>query len=204
MLTAVFIGASVLAADDVPQRLAFDRYTAMVNRSPFAVATAVAAPAATPNFAKDLYVANAAHMENGDFVTVLSASDKNFREYLTTEKPNEHGYAISNIQWSDKPGETKVTITKDGQFASLSFNQALLLAPTAPGAQVPPPPNMPQQPGMVPSAQANIPRPPVPQAMQQQQQVPQGVQQPMPTPHVRPMIQRNPATPPNNVPQAEQ
>ncbi|MEP7360636.1 MAG: hypothetical protein ABI744_03565, partial [Chloroflexota bacterium] len=31
----------------------------MMDRSPFAVATAVAAPATAPNFAKDLFIANA-------------------------------------------------------------------------------------------------------------------------------------------------
>jgi hypothetical protein len=52
---------SLLFADDVPKPFAFARYQGMMDRSPFAVATAVAAPAATPNFAKDLYIANAAH-----------------------------------------------------------------------------------------------------------------------------------------------
>ena len=37
-----------------------------------------------------------------------------------------NGYSISNIQWSDRVGETKVTISKDGQFATLTFNEALL------------------------------------------------------------------------------
>jgi hypothetical protein len=183
---------SAFAADDVPQRLAFDRYTAMVTRSPFSVATAVAMPAATPNFAKDLYVANAAHVDTGDLVTVLSASDKSLREYLSTEEPNPHGYAISNIQWSDKPGETKVTITKDGQFATLTFNQALLQGPVSANAPIPPPSGMPNG-NVAPTAQANIPRPPPPQGVNT-----------MPTPHVRGLIQRNPPQGPVNVPQAEQ
>ena len=59
---------SLLLADDVPKPFAFARYQAMMDRSPFAVATAVAAPAATPNFAKDLFIANAAHSKDGDFV----------------------------------------------------------------------------------------------------------------------------------------
>src|SRR6184192_3119050 len=42
-------------ADDVlPPRFNFDRYSAMVNHSPFAIATAIALPSATPDFAKDL------------------------------------------------------------------------------------------------------------------------------------------------------
>jgi hypothetical protein len=146
LLSLVSLGGSafICLAEDLPARLPFDRYRAMLNRSPFAVATAVAAPAATPNFAKDLYVANAGHTEVGDYVTIISATDKGFHEYLSSDKANEHGYAISTIQWSEKPGETKVTITKDGQFATLPFNQSLLSGPVPP-----PPPPQPNQPGMV-------------------------------------------------------
>ena len=51
-------------------------------------------------------------------VTLNSASDKNFNEYLSTKGPNEHGYAIAKIEWSDPTGATRVTkltISKDGQ-----------------------------------------------------------------------------------------
>src|ERR1700687_776219 len=107
--------------DDLPQRLNFDRYKGMLDHSPFAIASAVVAPAATPNFAKDLYVANAAKSSDGDMVTIASSGDKEFKKYLTTKNPVD-GYAIANIEWSDKVGETKVTISKDGQFATLPLN----------------------------------------------------------------------------------
>ena len=113
-------------ADEVlPPRFNFDRYSAMVKNSPFAIATAVALPAATPNFAKDLYVANAAHSPEGDMATIASSADQNFKKYLTTREPVD-GYSIASIEWSDRVGATKVTISKDGKFATLTFNQALL------------------------------------------------------------------------------
>ncbi len=127
--------ASIAAADDpVPKRPEFERYSAMAKKSPFAVATAVAKP--TPplsDFGKDLYVANAAHSPDGDIVTVASSSDRNLKLYLTTAEPVD-GYSISNIEWSEKVGETKVTITKDGEFATIGFNQALLSAGVAANA----------------------------------------------------------------------
>src|SRR5437899_4362842 len=92
---------SARADDDLPKKLSFDRYKGMLDHSPFAVASAVVAPAATPNFAKDLYVANAARSQDGDMVTIGSSSDKEFKKYLTTNNPVD-GYAISNIEWSDK------------------------------------------------------------------------------------------------------
>jgi hypothetical protein len=162
-------------ADDAPKKFNFDRYTGMLNRSPFAVATAVALPSATPNFAKDLYLANAAKSPDGDLLTIASTSDKNFKEYLTTKGPVD-GYSIANIEWSDKVGATKATISKDGQFATLTFNQALLAQ--SPPSNVPPPP------GVVPGTGAPptviVPKPP-PAA---------GV--PTPPPRVRGVIPRNP------------
>jgi hypothetical protein len=147
------IPVTALADDPLPKRPDVNRYQAMLNRSPFAIAT-VAVPTATPDFAKDLYVANAAHFADGDLVTIASATDKNFKEYLSTKGP-EHGFAISDIQWSDKMGETKVTITKDGKYATLTFNQALL-------TQLGPNPNQPQMNPLQAPFSAGMPPPPQP------------------------------------------
>src|SRR5437667_11680547 len=134
------------AEEFVPPQFNFDRYSKMVDQSPFAIATAVAAPAATPDFAKDLYIANAARSPDGDMVTLASTSDHNFKKYLTTKEPMD-GYSIANIEWSERVGATKVTISKDGNFATITFNQALLQQ-SAPNAALasrtftPPTPNM--------------------------------------------------------------
>ncbi len=58
-------------------------------------------------------------------VTIASSTDKTFKKYLTTAAPVD-GYSITNIEWSEKIGATKVTIAKDGQTATLGFNEALL------------------------------------------------------------------------------
>lgn len=176
-----------LLGDDVPAPYTFARYQAMLDRSPFAVATAVAAPVATPNFAKDLYIANAAHSKDGDFVTIASSADKNFKKYLSSNGSDE-GYSITNIEWSDKLGATKVTIAKDGQTATLTFNEALIKQSVAPGG---PPQQMPQ-----PNVQAQpIVPPPVTQQPQPnfQQQRPAPIPQlPTPPPRVRGVIPKNP------------
>jgi hypothetical protein len=131
----VLLGATYGEAENVlPPQYDFDRYSKMMDQSPFAVASAVAAPAATPDFAKDLYIANAARSQDGDMVTIASTSDHNFKKYLTTKEPVD-GYSISNIEWSDKVGGTKVTISKDGNIATLTFNQALL-SQSSPGGGV--------------------------------------------------------------------
>src|SRR5436305_8767467 len=155
---------SARADDDLPKRLNFDRYKGMLDHSPFAVASAVVAPAATPNFAKDLYVTSAAKAPDCDMVTIASTGDKEFKKFLTTCGGPVDGYAIASIEWSDKVGETKVTISKDGQFATLTFNQAELTKPLpnkpAPGV-IPPQPQPPQpgfqKPGQNPGVVAPTP-----------------------------------------------
>jgi len=199
----------MVVADDLPKPFAFARYQSMMDRSPFAVATTVA-PVTAPNFAKDLYIANAArNSTEGDMVTIASTTDKMFKRYLTAKTPSD-GYSIVGIEWSDKVGATKVTIGKDGQTATLSFNEALLRAPAGPGQNpvaqqsgkdgAPPPaapavnqavPGAPPavsgaQP-IVPGAQPNAIKPmPVPTL-------------PTPPPRVRGVIPRNPAPQPNTV-----
>ena len=180
-ISALLCSVSTQRADEIPTRFNFDRYSGMLNRSPFTIATSVVAPPSAPNFAKDLYVANAARSPEGDMVTIGSTSDRNFKKYLSTREPVD-GYSIASIEWSDRVGATKVTISKDGKFATLSFNEALLTQPAANAA-----------PGFVPQPGAEAPaavRPgplPIPN---------------MPTrsPHVRGVIQRNPAQPPPPAP----
>jgi hypothetical protein len=188
MSVAVLLGVTCAQAEDVlPPRFNYDRYSKMVDQSPFAVATAVAAPAATPDFAKDLYVANAARSSEGDMVTLASSSDHNFKKYLTTKAPVD-GYSIANIEWSERVGATKVTISKDGNFATITFNQALLqqAAPnTALGARTltPPVPSIPTPNAASPKLPANLPP-------EMQQLVPPTRE--VRSPHSRGMIQRNP------------
>ena len=192
------------AADDLPKPQVFARYEAMMNKSPFAVATAAAPPPPpAPNFAKDLYIANAAKLADEAIVTLASNVDKALKEYVTTKAPNKNGYSISNVEWSDRVGATKVTITKDGQFATLAFNQALLSQPVTSGAaQALPQPSV-QVPG---STSAQLPGVAQPQSVPAATPLPVNTTPtinntvrpapiptlPTPPPRVRGVIQRNP------------
>ena len=161
--------AAPRADDAIPKRLDFNRYAVMVDRSPFAVATAPTQVAGPPAWSKDLFIANAAHTPEVDLVTIASVSDKNLKEYLTTQAPNDHGYGIAAIEWADTPGGTKVTISKDGQFATIGFNEAVMTQGPQPIQPQPFTPNMP--------AAGVKPQPPPQPAL--------------PAPHVRGLIQRS-------------
>lgn len=199
----------VVAADALPKPFTFARYQPMMDRSPFAVATAVAAPVAAPNFAKDLYVANAAKSKEGDMVTIASIPDKTFKKYLTTAAPVD-GYSITNIEWSEKIGGTKVTIAKDGQTATLGFNEALLAGPASaqnpmagqnpvPAQNLVPPPQNPlaaQSSHALDKTAANAAaaQPPGVQPPNNPKAMPVPML-PTPPPRVRGIIPRNPAAP---------
>ena len=196
---AAFATAGSLVADEAtPKPLSFTRYASMTEKSPFAVATAAAPVVVAPNFAKDLYVANAARSPDGDLVTIGSSADRNLKEYLTSTAPNPHGYSISNIEWSDKVGATKVTIGKDGQFATLTFNQALLSQPIA-SAQPQPPinqPAFPQPAGVLPAPNPGMPMlPTINPAPPKPMPVPSIPTLPTPPTRVRSVIPRNPQAP---------
>src|SRR5262249_26041801 len=187
MSVAALLGAICAHAEYVlPPRFNYDRYSKMVDQSVFASATAVAAPAATPDFAKDLYVANAARSPEGDMVTLASSSDHNFKKYLTTKSAVD-GYSIANIEWSERVGATKVTISKDGNFATVTFNQALLqqAAPNTAASKTLTPPalNLPTPGAVSPKLPAGLPP-------EMQKFVPT-TREPR-SPHTRSMIQRNP------------
>lgn len=199
LFAALTIGAIAVRADDVPKAFAFNRYQGMLDKSPFAVATAAATPAATPPVFKDLYVANAAQGgPEGDMVTIASTADKNFKKYLTTKTPAD-GFSISNIEWSDKVGATKVTISKDGQFATLTFNQAVLSQSIAsanpqPQAGAPPQPGAAPQPPPPAGGAAPLPTPPPGGTAAPGQIKPAPIPMlPTPPPHVRGVIPRNPS-----------
>jgi hypothetical protein len=186
LFSTALLGAICAQAEEVlPPRFNYDRYSKMVDNSPFSIATAVAAPAATPDFAKDLYVANAARSPDGDLVTIASTSDHNFKKYLNT-KGSVDGYSIANIEWSERVGATKVTISKDGNFATITFNQALLQqsAPnTALAARTLAPPSLPSPNVPTPRLPANVPA-------EMQKLVPPTRE--LRSPHSRGLIQRNP------------
>src|SRR6188472_3646422 len=190
LATIMAIGGAMCsqAADVLPPQYNFDRYAKMMDQSPFAIASAVAAPAATPDFAKDLYIANAARSQDGDLVTLASTTDHNFKKYLSTKEPVD-GYSIASIEWSDKVGQTKVTINKDGNSATLTFNQALLSQASPGGAAAGRPMPAPAMPVPNPAGVTNTPKlpPGVPPELQQLIPSREAMQ-----PRTRGMIQRSP------------
>ena len=101
------------------------RYQEMSARSPFAVSTASAAPAATPDFAAQLYVDGVAHIGETDYVAIKSRDpDKAEAVFLAVGEKAEDGMKVERVDWSDEMGHSRVEVSKGGERATLSFDQA--------------------------------------------------------------------------------
>lgn len=135
------------------------RYQQMRAKSPFAVATAAVATAApTPGFAADLYVNGVARIGTSDFVTIKERGENKGTIFLQVGKANDDGLEAKSVLWAEEMGKTKVVVSKAGEQATLSFDQAEM-------AKAAPPAPMPGLPGvrlpMVPGGQRpGFPMPP--------------------------------------------
>ena len=116
-----------------PAALPADRYAAMREKSPFALATASVPIASTGSFAANWYLGAIGRLGDTDFVTIKSR-DLSVQFTLFGHEPNpEHRVSISSVNWSDTVGESSVILQKGTETAKLEFNQSLLRAP-APAA----------------------------------------------------------------------
>ena len=119
-------GSSTPAAQPLPTPFPEARYERMSARSPFAVATAAAAPAATPGFAAQLFVDGVAHVGSADFVAIKSRDPEKSVIFLAVGESTDDGMKIDAVQWSPQLGKSTVDVSKGGEKATLEFDEAAL------------------------------------------------------------------------------
>jgi len=103
------------------------RYRDMSARSPFAVATAQAPAAAapTPGFASQLYVDGVAQLGDTDYVAIKSRDpDKPAPLFLAVGESSPDGLKVERVNWSDEMGKSTVDVSKNGERATLIFDEA--------------------------------------------------------------------------------
>jgi peptidoglycan hydrolase-like protein with peptidoglycan-binding domain len=124
------VGAPVPDADPggVPRSFPAERYRGMIEQSPFALATPVAATAEPePNFAMNLYVKSIAKFRysdgrESDYVTITSRSD-NVTFVLEGSTPNKDGVTLAGVEWVDGL-KSRVNLRKGSEVGTLEFDQA--------------------------------------------------------------------------------
>lgn len=134
LLAALAGSPQLLAAVEgaIPTAYPPDRYSAMVEQSPFALATPVAPPPAAPErgFAADWYVTGLGRYEDKDFVSIKSRDLATSFSLYGNEESN--GVTLVGVEWSNERGKSTVTVRKGTETARLEFNQAELQAAAAP------------------------------------------------------------------------
>lgn len=178
------------AADDsiAPQRLPSTRYAKLRTELPFSVATAAEKPEEpTVSWAQNLYLGSVARSSLGgtdqDWVIVKDRTQPGVLIVLDGYEPNNDGYQLVKLEYSDDPKKTRASIKKGGEFATLEPDQAAYTS----SAPVPPPAAAPRSPGVAVPGSSQVP-------------APGGIRPAVPTnPSIRPP---SPAIPRPNVPPA--
>ena len=153
--------AGVHAEDAVPAAFPKERYNAVREHSPFAVATAEAPPVAPQaSFAANWFVSGIARIGDDDFVTIKSRDLATQFSLFSHEMDSASGVSVASVNWTDVVGKSTVILRKGTETAKLEFNEAEVHA--APQAQTKagsPAPNAPNVPN-TPANMNGVPRPP--------------------------------------------
>ena len=138
------------------------RYQQMSAKSPFAVATAAAADAnaaPTPGFAAQLYIDGVAHVGDRDFVAIKTRNPEDGKPAVVVVESGtttEDGIKVERVEWSPEMGKTTVDVSKDGEKATLAFDeQTVKSAPAVSNPMGQPGVQLPRIPGQV--RQGNFP-----------------------------------------------
>ena len=183
--------ATHAAGPTIPQRPPPEAYQKLTEDWPFALATPVVA-AAEPvkGWASNYYVGGIMkNYESGkeEFVVAVKSRDGQAAFSLSGSQPNADDISIGGIELSDKILESRVTLKKGSEFATIKFDEAInqvnVNAPQ-PGALRPGMPNLPgaRQPNIRPPGALGIQAPQVPRPVNLPQGLPQAVPVPLPMP----------------------
>lgn len=141
LLAGALLAEPAFAAHTVlPEPLPASRYEKMIESSPFALATATAAPVEKgPGPFANLFVSAIAQLKDADgkvqdVVTIKSRGTDQGTFTLVGNEPNKDGMQLASIEWSDKVGATKVTLKKGTEFGTVEFDQANVQGPSQPPA----------------------------------------------------------------------
>ncbi|MDD5350825.1 MAG: hypothetical protein PHQ12_11495 [Chthoniobacteraceae bacterium] len=119
-----------------PEPAPLSRYQAMIERTPFALATETAPAAAateSAGFTKDLVLTGAVRLGRGEYITV-SSRDQSQRFTLRTGE-TYNGISIASIAWSDAVGRTIATLKRGSEYGVIRFDEsAARLGPVSPVA----------------------------------------------------------------------
>jgi hypothetical protein len=121
--------ASFAWAGDLPAVTPLERYQAMLDQSPFALASQAAPPSPATEaagFAKDFILTGIVRLSQGEFVSIATRDQS--QRFSLSNQDSYHDITIASVEWSDSIGKTKVTLKKGSEYGVIGFDEALLAA----------------------------------------------------------------------------
>ena len=179
------------AGPTIPQRPPPDAFQKLTEDWPFALATPVVA-AAEPvkGWASNYYVGGIMkNYESGkeEFVVAVKSRDGQAAFSLSGSQPNTDDISIGGIELSEKILDSRVTLKKGSEFATIKFDEAVNQVNVNPAQPNAPRPGMPnplgvRQNGIRPPGSPGIQPPQVPRPVNLPQGMPQAAPVPLPVP----------------------
>ena len=183
--------ATHAAGPTIPQRPPPDAFQKLTEDWPFALATPVVAVAEpVKGWASNYYVGGIMkNYESGkeEFVVAVKSKDGQAAFSLSGSQPNGDDISIGGIELSEKILESRVTLKKGSEFATIKFDEAAnqpnvnAPQPNAPRPGMPNPQGI-RQNGIRPPGAPGIQPPQVPRPVNLPQGVPQAAPVPLPVP----------------------
>jgi len=133
ILALLAAGGPLFAGDETAAEVPLTRYQAMIDKSPFALATAPPTPApekAEASFAQAFYIAGMAQLPAGDLVTIFSKDAQ--QSFSLQVGESFSGITLTSVAWSAEVGKSKATLKKGNEFGEIGFDEAALHASAPP------------------------------------------------------------------------
>ncbi len=141
------------ASGDVPEPFPVSRYAALLEKSPFAVATA--APEVAPpaeNFSTNFVVTGIAKNRARDgkevYTVFVRSRDLATRLVLTGDKPSDDGISVAAVEEATVAAKSVVILKKGSETGRVEFDHAALAASGGAGGQPSPVAPQPGKPGI--------------------------------------------------------
>jgi hypothetical protein len=123
-------GAALAGEPAAPVALPSERYAAMRNHSPFAIATAGPVVDSRASFAANWFVTSVARLGNDEFVTIKARDQSTQFSLFGREANPQNGIVLASINWSEAVGKSTVVLRKGTETAQLEFNEAEIRKPS--------------------------------------------------------------------------
>lgn len=174
-------------SSELPVPFPLERYAALLEKSPFAIATAPpeVIPVSTENFATNWVLTGISKQRDHEgkelFTVFVRSRDLATRLVLTGDHPSDDGVSVASVEEAAVPAKTAVFLKKGSETGRVEFDQATVAAaPSTPAA--PPHPGSKNPASVKPGTNPNKAAAPIPRPGMSAIPRPGGVQAPAPPP----------------------